>query len=262
MSELPAKHDITKRDLARGRNLKAAAIASPIVLTAVPAAVTAVLFFFFATSPPVAASILFLGMIITALGLVKGGLLAGLFAYKHSNWKQEMREKIAIDGIKASEIDWFRKELSQHEKRALRDIERTDLLLGDAYRETLASRLTATRIMRSSRKEVQLTKRRKNKIRQLQAENAEKFLAEIDKDEQKLNSIGEEAKSMLAEAESRLQMIEAAALRGGGVANSELALKRLNEHAASLPLALEEAKMAETILKEFEEKEEAEKAGQ
>ncbi|MBX3289621.1 MAG: hypothetical protein KF855_09775 [Acidobacteria bacterium] len=253
MSDLTLKSDITRRDLARGRNLKAAAIGSPVVLTAVPSAVTAVLFFFFATSPPVAASILFLGMIITALGFVKGGLLTALFSYKYSNWKQEMREKIAVDGIKAGEIDWFRKELSHHEKRALREIERTDLLLGDAYRETLASRLTATRIMRSTRKEVQLTKRRKNKIRQLQSDNAEKFLAEIDKDEQKLNSIREEAKTMLAEAESRLQMIEAAALRGGGVANSELALKRLNERAASLPLALEEAKMAETILKEMEE---------
>lgn len=256
MSNLPAKHDITSRDLARGRNLKTAAIAAPIVLTALPAAVTAVLFFLFATSPPVAASILFLGMIITALGFVKGGILTGIFAYKHSNWKQEMRDKIAVDGIKANEVDWFRKELSQHEKKALRDIERNDLLLGDAYRETLASRLTATRILRSTKKEVLLTRRRKNKIRQLQSANAEKFIADIQKDEEKLNSISEEAKTMLAEAESRLQMIEAAALGGGGVANSELALKRLNERAASLPLALEEAKMADSILKELEAEEE------
>lgn len=57
---------------------------------------------------------------------------------------------------------------------------------------------------------------------------------------------------MLAEAETRLQMIESAAMRGTGMADSELALKKLSARSQSLPLALEEAKMAEEIREELE----------
>jgi hypothetical protein len=57
---------------------------------------------------------------------------------------------------------------------------------------------------------------------------------------------------MLAEAESRLQMIEAAASRGGSIADSELALKKLTARTAQLPLALESARMTEEIRLELE----------
>lgn len=252
MSNLPTKYDLSSRDLARGRNLKAAAIASPILLTAIPATVTGALFILFGSTPPVAASILFLGLIITALGFLKGMFLTGLFAYKYSNWSDEMREKIAADGIKPEEIGWFTKELKSNEKRKLKELERGDLLLADAYRETLASRLTATRIVKSSRRELQSAKRRESRLKALKSSNAEKFVTEIASDLEKLSSINAEAQEMLVEAESRLQMIEAAAVRGSDVANSELALKKLSARSAQLPLALEEAKMTEDIRKELE----------
>ena len=57
---------------------------------------------------------------------------------------------------------------------------------------------------------------------------------------------------MLTEAEARLQMIEAAASRGGTLADSELALKKLSARTKELPLALESAKMAEEIRRELE----------
>ena len=57
---------------------------------------------------------------------------------------------------------------------------------------------------------------------------------------------------MQAESEARLQMIEAAASRGGNLADSELALKKLSARTAELPLALESAKMAEEIRLELE----------
>ena len=57
---------------------------------------------------------------------------------------------------------------------------------------------------------------------------------------------------MLSEAEARLQMIEAAASRGGNLADSELALKKLSARSKELPLALESAKMTEEIRKELE----------
>jgi hypothetical protein len=255
MEEIVSKYDISKRDLARGRNLKIAAVSAPIVLSAVPAAVFLLLMFVFGATPPMAATFFFIGLILTIVGFVVGLGLTGFFAIRHSAWTKEMRERIAADGIKAEEIEWFRNELRTNEKRALREMQRTDPMLEDAYRETLASRLTATRIVRSSKKELVLARGRQTKLRQLKRLNkdsSEKFRAEIDRDIEKIGSINEEAKQMLAEAESRLQLIEAAAARGSHLADSELALKKLSARASELPLALEEAKMTEEIRRELE----------
>jgi hypothetical protein len=254
MDEFVSKYDISKRDLARGRNLKIAAVSAPLVLAGVPAALFLFLMLVFGSTPPVAATFFFIGLILTVIGFVIGLGLTGFFAYRHSNWTKEMRERIAADGIKANEIEWFRNELNSGEKRALREMQR-DPMLEDAYRETLASRLTATRIVRSSKKELFLAKRRQTKLKQLRKldrEKSAKFNAEIESDIKKISSINDEAKLMLAEAESRLQLIEAAAARGSHLADSELALKKLSARAAELPLALEEAKMAEEIRKELD----------
>lgn len=245
-------HDITPSDLAKGRKLKIGAIVAPFILTFLPLIVTLVLMVFAAASPPVAALILFAGIIITALGLVAGITLTSVFAYKHSRWSHEIRERIAADGIRAEEIDWFRRELRPNEKRALKAVEARDLMLGDAYRATLASRLTATRIVRSSKRELLYAKKRQNKLNMMKNVNPCKFSDELASDVERVSKINIEAKSMLSEAEARLQMIEAAASRGGSIADSELALKKLSARAAELPLALESAKMAEEIRLELD----------
>jgi hypothetical protein len=260
MNDLPARYEVSQRDLARGRNLRIAAWTAPMVLAGVPAVVFLILTFLLGTTPPAAAAIFFLGLILTVLGFVIGLGLSGFFAYRLSNWTKEMRERIAADGIRAEEIDWFRNELKTSEKRALKEIERSDALLADAYRETLASRLTATRIIRSSKRELLLTQRRKLKLKQLKPENEKKFIDEVNRDEEKIRSIQEEAKQMLAESESRLYMIEAAALRGTGLADSEVALKKLAARSKELPIALEHARMTEELSQEIErELEETEK---
>ncbi|MEP7149801.1 MAG: hypothetical protein ABI857_13055 [Acidobacteriota bacterium] len=255
MDAIVSKYDVSKRALARGRNLKIAAISAPLALSAVPAISFLLLMFIFGSTPPVAATFFFIGLILTITGFLVGLGLSAFFAIRHSAWTREMREKIAADGIKAEEIEWFRNELKTNEKRALREMQRTDPMLEDAYRETLASRLTATRIVRSSRRELALAKRRQTKLKQLtrlNKESSENFTAEIARDIDKIGSINDEAKLMLAEAESRLQLIEAAAARGSHLADSELALKKLSARAAELPLALEEAKMTEEIRRELE----------
>lgn len=252
MSELPVKYDIEPRELARGRNLRLAAIASPVVLTLLPVIVSTILFVLFASSPPVAATILFFGFLITAIGFLKGAILSGIFGYKYSRWRAEIREMIAVDGIKANEVDWFRHELKPQEKRALKEMERNDPLLADAYRETLASRLTATRVIKATRKKLNETKRRENKLRQLKTERKADFLESIKKDAEKIKKINGEAQGMLGEAEARLQMIEAAALRGSSLAGTELAMKRLSARSSELPLALQEAQAAEEIRLELE----------
>lgn len=251
--EIGATNEITKRDLARGRNLAIAAGASPVLLTAVPAVLSLLLLLIFVWTPPVAATIFFFGLILTLIGAVVGIGLSGLFLYRRSLWTRDMRERIAANGIRAEEVDWFRHELKSSEKRALADINRRDLLLADAYRETLASRLTATRIVRSSKKELLLAQRRKNKLKYSKSNNLKKFQDQIDADINKIGGINIEAKDMLGEAEARLQMIEAAAVRGTSLADSELALKKLSARAAELPIALESAKLEEDIRRELEE---------
>lgn len=250
-----SRYDLSDRDLARGRNLKIAAVASPLALAALPAAVFLFLMFVFGSTPPIAATFFFLGLILTVLGFVIGLGFAAFFGFRHSNWTREMREKIAADGIKAEELEWFRNELKGNEKRLLNEMRRADPIMEDAYRETLASRLTASRIIRSSNRELQLARRRQAKLRQLKrlnAETAKRFDAEIERDLEKIASINDEAKLMLAEAESRLQMIEAAVVRGSNLADSELALKKLSARASALPVALEQAKIAEEIERELE----------
>ena len=245
-------NDITPADLARGRNLKIGAITAPILLTVLPALVTFLLLLLAASGPPVAAVILFAGVVATVIGFVTGMFILGLLVHKRSVWTREMRERIAADGIKAEEIGWFTNELKSNEKRALRAVESRDLLLADAYRETLASRLTATRIVKSSKRELLLAKRRQNSLKQLKSARVDAFQVEIGRDMEKIGKINDEAKLMLSEAEARLQMIEAAASRGGNLADSELALKKLSARTAQLPLALESARMADEIRLELE----------
>lgn len=252
MNELQSKYDVTPRELAKGRNLKVAAWTAPILLPAVPAIVFTALLFIFGATPPIAATFLFFGIIITAIGFLSGLAISGFMAYRLSNWTKEMRERIAADGIKAEEIEWFRHELKSSEKKALREMQSTDVMLADAYRETLASRLTASRIIRSSKRELNLTRQRQLKLKQLKSDNSQDFQNQIKSDADKIGSIHTEAKLMLAEAESRLEMIKAAAVRGNSLADSELALKKLSSRSSELPLALEEAKMAEEIRRELE----------
>jgi len=130
-----------------------------------------------------------------------------------------------------------------------------DPLLADAYRETLASRLTASRIVKTSKRELLLMQKRQNKLKYLRADSSKKFLDELQTDVEKIKSINGEAKQMLAEAEARLQMIDVAALRGSSIADSEIALKKLSARASELPIALESARMTEEIRAELEQAE-------
>lgn len=253
MDEAISKYQVTDRELARGRNLKIAAWTAPFVFTGVPAVVFTVLALIFGSTPPVAFSLFFLGLVFTSIGFIIGLALMGFFIYRRSNWTRETREKIAADGIKAEEIEWFMHELKSGEKRALKEITRADLLLADAYRETLASRLTATRIVKSSKKELALTQRRQVKLKQFKTERAASFRDQLEKDVEKMNTIHEEARIMLAESEARLQMIEAAAVRGRSLADSELALKKLSTRSENLPLALEEIRRTEELAREIEQ---------
>ena len=251
MTEEIVRYEITKADVRKDKLLKRGAVALPIAGALIPGLAFFVPFLFAAT-PPLAAFFLFLAFVGLGVGLVAGGIGSAMTMFYRSRWLSRVRERVAVDGIRAEEVTWFWNELKSEEKKALGEIERRDLALADAYRETLASRLTATRIIRSTNTELVLAKRRKNKLRYLKSERSSEFMKEIENDIENLKKIKDEAKEMLIEAESRLQMIEAASRRGTELAGSKLALKKLSARSEQLPLALEAAKMEEEIRRELE----------
>ncbi len=229
---------------------------APVLLSAIPAIVFFVLFFIFGTSPPAAISLVAFGVIAVAIGFVLGLIVTGSLLLYRSRWLADVRERLAVDGIKANEVEWFQHELKTAEKKSLKEIERKDLLLADAFRDTLAARLTATRILKSTKHELQLVQRRQQKLKYLKSENSLNLQKDLQTDLEKLNKIKTEAEEMHIEAETRLQMIEAASRRGGSIADTELSLKKLSARTAELPLALESAKesakMEEEIRRELE----------
>lgn len=252
MNELQTttRYEITRKDLAKDKLLKYGAWLAPVTLSIVPALILFILSL--PASGVTAATFVFFSLIALVVGFLFGLMITGGLLVYRSRWLANVRERLAVDGIKANEVDWFQHELTTHEKKSLKEIEAKDLLLGDAFRDTLAARLTATRILKSTKQELLLVQRRQGKLKYLKSENSTNLQEELTKDLEKLNGIKNEAEAMLVESETRLQMIEAASRRGGNVADTELALKKLSARTSELPLALESARMEEEIRRELE----------
>lgn len=240
------RYEATKKDLVKDKALKMGAWSLPLVLPLIPAII-----FFVLTI--VGSPVWVLPLVLSLIGGFIIGLIssAGLMMYR-SKWLKDLRERLAIDGIKANEVQWFMHELTGAEKRSLKEIEAKNLLLGDAYRETLAARLTSTRIAKSVKQEMLLVNRRLGKLKYSRTESIENFQKELDEDLKKLNRIRAEAEEMLTESENRLMMIERAAKHGANFSETELALKKLSAQTQQLPIALESAKMEEEIRKQLE----------
>jgi hypothetical protein len=251
MNELEPRYEITRRDLVKDKALKIGAWTVPLLMSIIPALIF-FLFFLVSSAPPVAVTWFFLTIVSLIGGFLFGlAISAGLMIYR-SRWLAKVRERLAIDGIKASEVDWFTHELTSQEKKSLKEIESRNLLLADAFRDTLAARLTATRILKSTKQEIMLVRKRQGKLKYLKSENSSNLQTELKTDLEKLERIKNEADEMRVEAETRIQMIEAASRRGGNLADTELALKKLSARTQELPLALESAKMEEEIRRELE----------
>lgn len=251
MSDLERYYKVTSKDLTRDKALKYGAWLAPLLLSVLPALV---FFIIGVLSGTPATAVVFFTFAVASLiiGFLLGFIITASLLYYRSRWTAQLRERIAVDGIRAEEVEWFRHELTTAERKSLKDIEARNQLLGDAYRETLASRLTATRIVKTTKQELLLVQRRQNKLKYLKSEKSADFIEELKKDRENLDKIHKEAKEMLTEAETRLQMIEAAARRGTSFADTQLALKKLTAQSEQLPLALEAVKMEEEIRRELE----------
>lgn len=251
MKELEPGYEITRKDLAKDKLLKIGAWSSPFLLAAIPAAIF--FFLFLLASAPAQAAVWFFLVVASLIGgFILGLLISGGLMFYRSRWLTQVRERLAVDGIKAQEVEWFKHELTAAERRSLQEIEAKNLLLGDAFRDSLAARLTATRIEKSTRQELALIKRRQGKLKYSKAENSAAFQEELKKDFEKLNEIQKEAEAMRVEAENRMHQIETAARHGTNFSETEIALKKLAARTSELPLALESARMEEEIRKELE----------
>ena len=79
------------------------------------------------------------------------------------------------------------------------------------------------------------------------------LLEELGRDRTRLENLKQEGASRRAEAEARLQMIEAAASRGASWAETNFMLQRLDEGRKNLPLGLENERARQQLREDTEE---------
>jgi hypothetical protein len=123
-------------------------------------------------------------------------------------------------------------------------------LLADAYLETLASRLTASRIIGRSKRELLRVERRLNRARTLGTPEAKALEQDLTQDHEKLKHLLGQANDHLVKARTRLQVIEATASRKLTEGETDLMMQRLGSAQDQLPLVLEIAQLEQQMLRE------------
>jgi hypothetical protein len=124
--------------------------------------------------------------------------------------------------------------------------------LADAYCETLAARLTATRIIARARGETLKVERQINRTRNIRGVDTTKLLADLVSDRQRSVELRKEATVRLSETKARLQTIEAAANRSLSQSETDVMLQRLAASQEHFPLALEMASLEEAARREID----------
>jgi hypothetical protein len=247
MESLEQRGKLTEKDRHAQRVWTFAPWIALVLITVLPPAVFAILAFFLGGAP-----MWVLAVVAIPLSLIAAIITTIVLLTMRRNWVKRVRERLASDGITADEIDWFRSELTSGEKRALTSMEEKQPLLADAYRETLALRLNATRLAGNARRELLLVERRISRARYLNAPDTAVLIEELNRDRTRLEQLKQEGSSRRAEAEARLQMIEAAASRGASWAETNYMLQRLDEGRKNLPLGLETERARQQLREESE----------
>jgi hypothetical protein len=240
MNEIGTGYEITRRDRLVASLLQVAPWLS-FFLVALPAPLLFMLLYFMSVQD--AALYVLLALSSLAIGSVAGLIVMIALLFYRRHWAKRMRNKLAADGITADELPWFMSELTTAERRALKEMESRDPLLADAYRETLAQRLTATRVVAAAKRDLLAVERRINRIGYLQGADTTVLRQELRADRERLERARIEGTERRAEAEARLQTIEAAASRGASWTEMNFALQRLNAAREHVPLGLESARL-------------------
>jgi hypothetical protein len=198
---------------------------------------------------------LFLSFVSLGFGLVVGLLMVILLLLYRRRWHNRLRDRLAEDGITAAEVPWFVSELTSEERKTWKELQPKNPLLADAYCETLAARLTATRIINRARRETLRVERQINRARSLQGVDTSLLMEDLLSDRQRSEELRKEANLRLAAAKARLQTIEAAANRRLTQKETDVMLQRLAASQEQFPLALEMASLEREALREMGERE-------
>ena len=221
-----------------------------ILVTSIPAPVVFLILFLTAAATDSAALyLLFMGLSLT-LGFALGLIIAAILLFYRRRWLSKLRDRLASDGITAKEVVWFRSELTSAERTALKELEQNNRLLADAYLETLANRLTASRIIARSKRELLKVERRLNRARTLGTAEAKALEQDLSEDHNRLKHLLQQANEHLTHAKTRLQVIEATASRKLSQGDTTLMMQRLGSAQDQLPLVLEIAQLEQEMLRE------------
>jgi hypothetical protein len=221
-----------------------------VFLTSIPVSLVWLVLFFMATATESAAVYLLLAGLSLVIGFALGLVIAAILLIYRKNWLSKLRDRLASDGITANEVVWFRPELTSAERKSLAEMERTNPLLADAYLETLASRLTASRIMARSRKEMLKVERQINRARTVKTPESVALQKDLGEDHKRLKDVYAQAGEHLNQAKTRLQVIESTASRKLTQGETDQMMRRLGTAWDQLPLVLEIAQLEQQILRE------------
>ena len=92
------------------------------VVVTLPVPIVFLVLFLTATATDSAAIYLLLSFVSMGLGLVVGLLVVILLLFYRRRWRQRLRERLAVDGITAAEVEWFASELSSEERKTWREL--------------------------------------------------------------------------------------------------------------------------------------------
>jgi hypothetical protein len=224
-----------------------------LVLITLPLPIVFLVLFLAAGTTESAAIYLLLSFVSTGLGLVVGLVVLIFLLLYRKRWHGRLRDRLAADGITAAEVPWFASELSSEERRIWGELKPKNPLLADAYCETLAARLTATRIIARARGETLRVERQINRTRNITEVDTSSLLNDLISDRQLSEKLRKEATVRLSEARARLQTIEAAANRRLSQKETDLMLRRLAASQEHSPLALEMASLEQEALSELDQ---------
>lgn len=221
-----------------------------VLLTSIPVPLVLLVLFILATTTESAAIFLLLAGLSLAVGFALGLVIAAILLIYRKSWLSKLRDRLASDGITANEVVWFRSELTSAERKSLAEMKQSNPLLADAFLETLASRLTASRIMARSRKEILKVERHINRARTVRTPESAALQKDLAEDHERLKNVYSQATEHLNQAKTRLQVIEATANRKLSQGETDQMMRRLGSAQDQLPLVLEIAQLEQQILRE------------
>jgi hypothetical protein len=215
-----------------------------------PAPIVFLVLFVASNTTEAAALYLFLTVLGAVIGVGAAIILLLALLFYRKQWLKKLRDRLALDGITASEVQWFRQELTTAERQTLKQMQDRSPVLADAYSEILATRLMATRLVGRTKRDLMLVERRLNRLALIQGADTTALRSELLEDQARLGSVRREASARLAETQARMQMIEAAASRDLSHGDTYAMLQRLSAAQQHLPLAIEMAQIERRALED------------